>query len=165
MDNYELTRIVEKRLEKRIRIRRRITVIVCILFFILGIVFSVLYLQSRTVVEHDLGFIKHEVISYNSSYLCGFVPGFCISLMAVILFIYDLALSKVHTVEVNGNYVTFYRGMVHTQLYVNGEYRDGLSFIGFYLEATLPDMTKVTVSLGKYSAHLSFSNGLSSIDI
>ena len=50
-------------------------------------------------------------------------------------------------------------------LYINGEYRDGFSLYGYYLEATLPDLTKVTVSVGKWSVRISFSNGHPSVEI
>jgi prefoldin subunit 5 len=47
-------------------------------------------------------------------------------------------------------------------LYENGECI--ASGAGYYLEAKLSDKTRVTVSIGKWSAHMTFSNGRSPID-
>ena len=50
-------------------------------------------------------------------------------------------------------------------LYINGEYKDGLLLFGYHLEATLSDGTKVNVAIGKWSAHMTFSNGHPPIDL
>ena len=47
------------------------------------------------------------------------------------------------------------------EIYFNGELKAASA--GYYLEAKLPGGTKVTVSFGRWSAHISFSNGRSPI--
>ena len=80
---------------------------------------------------------------------------------AIFLFI-DFLHSNFRTVEYHGGYITFYRGMLKCYLYFNGELK--ASGTGYYLEANLIAGTKVTVSIGRWSAHMTFSSGHSPID-
>ncbi len=164
MNYIDFSLKTEEKLRKRMKIRRIITGALIISFLILLVVFWLLYRNSRTVEVIDYGFIDKEKVSYNTDYIFGIAFAFCAFMASVGTLISDLIFSRLVTVEMNSSYITYYRGIIHTQLYINGEYRDGLSFDRYfrsYLEGTLPDLTKVTVSLGKWYAHMSFSNGRS----
>ena len=157
--------VIEKELRNRIKKRRMIEIIICTIFLMITISFTIAHAQSRVVEEIDYGFIKRQSVTYNSDLMWGIMIGLLGFIPSIIFLIEDFVFSRLATVEVNGNYLTFYRGLIHTSLYVNGEYKDGLSLFGYYLEAPLPDGTKVTVALGKWSVHLTFSNGYPSIDV
>ena len=76
----------------------------------------------------------------------------------------DCLCSKVTTVPINRDYLTYYKGFLHTKLFVNGEEKGSVAY-GCYLEAPLSDGSKVTVLRGKWSAHLLFSNGHPPVDV
>lgn len=156
---------LEDSLKSRIRKRRIVEGALCVAFFVIAIAFFIARENSRVVEEIDYGFIKRQQVTYNDNLLFGVLIGFVGFIFSAIFLICDLLYSKTVSVEVSGNYVTFYRGLFHTNLYINGEYKDGLTLFGYYLEAPLPDGTKVTVSLGKWSSHISFSNGYPSVDV
>ncbi len=161
MSNLDLCLKKEEELKKRAKKIRIIMGVIIAVFFIVFIVFSVLYNGSRTVEIVDYGFLEREEVSYNEAYNIGSIFCFFVFMLTSLYLIMDLIYSRLTTVEMNGNYVTYYKGLVHNKLYINGEYKDGFAGVGYYLEATLPDMTRVTVSIGRNSAHMSFSNGRS----
>ena len=156
---------LENKLRTKIRKQRIIEAVLSIVFLVLAIVFTVLYLKSKVVEEIGWGAIKYQSISYNNVFLWGILIGFVGYIMSFVFLISDFLFSKLVTLEVDGDYITFYRGMIYNNLYINGDYKDGLSFFGYYLEASLSDGTKVNVALGKWSAHLTFSNGHPPIDV
>ena len=156
--------ILEAKLRNHVRKRRIIETIICVVFFMIAVFFTIAYEQSKVIEEVDYFFGKHQSVSYNKNLLWGIFVGWVPFIPLFILLIVDFVFTKIVTVEVRENYVTFYRGLLHTQLYVNGEYKDGISF-GYYLESSLPDGTKVNVALGKWSAHITFSNGYPPIDV
>ncbi len=164
MSNLDLCLKKEEELKKRVKKRRIIMGAIFAVFFIMFIVLSVLYNGSRTVEIVDYGVVELEEVSYNEAYNIGSIFCFIVFMLTSLDFIMDLIYSRLTTVEMNGNYVTYYKGLVHNELYINGEYKDGFVYYGYYLEGTLPDMTRVTVSVGRNSAHMSFSNG-QSLDI
>ncbi len=156
--------ILENTLKAHIRKRRVIESITSTVFLVVLIAFAVLYGKSRVVEEVDWGFIIHRTVTYNDDFLWGILLGSLGTILFGILLIADFVFSRFTTVEVNSDYITLYRGVLHTNLYVNGEYKDGMA-IGYYLEATLSDRTKVNVALSKWSAHLTFTNGYPPVDI
>lgn len=156
---------LENELRDRIKKRRIIEAILCVVFLIIVVTFWVMYEQSRVVEEISFGPIKHQSVTYNNNFTWGILVGALGFVPSIIFLLADFVFSKLKTIEVNGDYITFYRGMAHNNLYVNGEYKDGLSLFGYYLEASLSDGSKVNVALGKWSAHLTFSNGHSPIDV
>ncbi len=156
--------MLEDELRNYIRKRRIIEGVVCAVFLVILVVFVALYEQSRAVEEVDWGFKTHYVVTYNNDYLWGILIGSLGTILLGIWLIADFVFSRFTTVEVNGDYITLYRGVLHSNLYVNGEYKDGM-VMGYYLEATLSDRTKVNVALSKWSAHLTFTNGYPPIDI
>lgn len=156
---------LENALRSRMRKRRIIEVILCAVFLIIAVVFKTLYDQSKVVEEIGWGPFAYQSVTYNNDFLWGIMLGLLGFILSIIFLITDFVFSKLATMEVSGDYITFYRGLAHINLYVNGEYKDGLSLFGYYLEASLSDGTKVNVALGKWSAHLTFSNGHQPIDI
>ena len=155
---------LENELNCHIRKRRIISCVIGAVFLVIAIVFSVAYVQSRTVNEIDLGPINYEIVTYNHDLAFGILIGWLGLLPCVALIILDRIRSKPITVNVGGDYITLYRGLLSVNLYVNGEYKDGLSF-GYHLEAPLSDGSRVSVALGKWSAYMTFSNGHPSIKI
>jgi hypothetical protein len=156
---------LEEKLRKRIKKRRIIEAALIVAFLIIVIVFSVLYEQSKVVEEISFGPIKYQDITYNNDFTWGILVGALGFIPTVIYLICDFIFSKLVTFEVGNDYITFYRGIAHINLYVNGEYKDGLSLYGYYLEAALSDNTRVNVALGKWSAHFTFTNGHPPIDV
>ena len=156
---------LENELKTRIRKRRIAEAILTMIFLTVTIVFNVLYEQSAVVEEITFGPIKHQSVIYNTDLLWGIFLGFFGLTPSFIFLIADFFASKVVTFEISDDYITFYRGVFGTDLYINGEYKDGLLLFGYYLEATLSDGTKVHVALGKWSAHFTFSNGHPPIDL
>lgn len=156
---------LENQLKKRITKRRIIEAVLSIVFFIVLIVFVVLYEQSRVVEEIGWGPIKHQNVSYNYNFSWGILIGALGFIPSVIFLIGDFIFAKLATFEVNGESITFYRGLLHNNIYVNGELKDSLTLFGYYLEAPLLDGSKVNVALGKWSVHLTFSNGHPSVDV
>jgi len=155
---------LEKRLKAHIRKRRIIEAALSAVFLIILIVFAVLYEQSKTVEEIAWGPITHQSVTYNKDFLWGIMVGVLGYIPFVIFLIADFIFPKIVTFEINDDYITFYRGLIHTNLYINGELNDSITF-GYYLEATLSDRTKVNVALGKWSAHFTFTNGHPPIDV
>lgn len=157
---------LENELKKRIRKRRIWSAVLSIVFLTIIIVFGVLYAQSKVVEEIGFGPIKRQSVTHNEDLMWGILIGALGLIYTAIFLIADFIFTQVVTFDIDGDSITFYRGCVHTDLYVNGEKCDSLSF-GFRncMEATLSDGTKVNVSLGKYSARFIFSNGHPSMDI
>ena len=156
--------VQEKELKARIRKRRIIEAVLCVVFLIIVVGFSVAREQSKVVEEIVWGPIKHQSVTYNENLQLGIIIGVQGLIICAICLVGDFVFSKVVTVEVNQDYITFYRGSLHTNLYVNGEYKDG-AVLGYYLEALLSDGSKVSVALGRWKAHMTFGNGHSSIDL
>ncbi len=156
---------LENELKTRISKRRIIEAVLSLAFLIVIIVFAVLYVRSKEVeVLADAGCVKYISVTWNYNLAWGILVGALGFISCLIFWICDFVFTKLVTFEINGDFVTFYRGIVHTNLYVNGEQKAGIS-VGYYLEAPLSDRTKVNVALGKWSAHFTFSNGHPPIDV
>ena len=155
---------LENQLKVRIRKRRMIEALLTLAFLTVVIVSAVLFGQSKGVEEISYGSIKHQSVTYNYDFMWGILIGVLGFTFSIIFWICDLVFSKVVTFEINGDFVTLYRGITHVNLYVNGQQKDCIS-TGYYLEAPLSDGTKVNVALGKWSAHITFSNGHPPIDV
>lgn len=155
---------LENELKKRIKKRRIIIASVCALFFVIAMIFMIAYDGSREIEEIGGGIITYRSVTYNQNFAWGVLIGWLLFTPLIVILITDLIFSKSVTVTVGEDHITFYRGLAHTTLYVNGEYKDGLSY-GYHMEAPLSDGSKVYVALGKWSAHLTFSNGHPPIDI
>ena len=87
--------------------------------------------------------------------------------MAPVLLLLDLAFSRFATVEVNGNYITVYRGTLRCIVYVNGEENDNI-FYERVVDLRLPDGVKASVTFYRGAlllAHISFSDSNPSVDL
>ena len=149
---------LEKELTAKIRKRRLIECGVTAGLFAFAILFAVLYENSKVYKESFLGDLVTDsnIVFYWFMAVCFMAAAFC-----AIIPIIDLLYSKFETFEACGGYITLYRGMLKNYLYFNGELKAASA--GYYLEAKLPGGTKVTVSFGRWSAHISFSDGRSPI--
>ena len=155
---------LEKKLNAHIRKRRIVEAVLGVVFLVIGITCNVLREESRVVEEIGEGIFTYQYVTYNNDFLWGIMVGIMGFIPSVLFLLVDLLCSKVVTFQINRDMLTFYRGLIHTKLYVNGEEKGGISS-GYYFEATLSDGSKVTVMRGKYTAHLVFSNGHPPIDV
>ena len=150
---------LEKELTSKIRKRRIIECGVTAGLFAFAILFAVLYENSKVYKESFLGDL---VTDSNIVFYWLMAGGFMAAVLCAIILFVDFLHSNFRTVEYHGGYITFYRGMSKCYLYFNGDLKG--SSAGYYLEANLTAGTKVTVSIGRWSAHMTFSNGHSPID-
>ena len=150
---------LEKELTSKIRKRRIIECGVTAGLFAFAILFAVLYENSKVYKESFLGDLVTDsnMVFYWFMAVCFMAA----AIFAIFLFV-DFLHSNFRTVEYHGGYITFYRGMWKNYLYFNGELKG--SSAGYYLEANITAGTKVTVAIGKWSAHMTFSSGHSPID-
>ena len=153
---------LEQELRARDRKHRIMEAMIGGIFLIVTVVFAALYEQSKVVEETGLGLYKY--VTYNTDFLWGILVGALGLTVSAIVLISDFVFSKLVTVQVDSDYITLYRGLRSTNLFVNGECQDTL-FMSYYLEGTLTDGSKVNVALGKWSAHLTFTNGCPPIDV
>ncbi len=151
---------LEKELTAKIGKRRLIEIGVTAVLLVMGIVFAVLYENSKVYEESFFGGLG--VTDSNMALYWLMAGSFMAAAFCAIVPFVDFLHSKHKTVEACGGYITLYRGMLKNYLYFNGELKASSS--GYYLEAKLPGGTKVTVSFGRWSAHMTFSNGRSPID-
>ena len=151
---------LEKELTAKIKKRRIIECGVTAGLFAFAILFAVLYENSKVYEESFLG--GYWVDESNMAFYWLMAVCFMAAAIFAIFLFVDFLHSNFRTVEYHGGYITFYRGMLKSYLYFNGELKG--SSEGYYLEANLTAGTKVTVSIGKWSAHMTFSSGHSPID-
>ncbi len=156
---------LENELKKHIRKMRMVEIVLCVVSLVIVIAFGIAYEQSKVVETIGIGPFQYQSITYNTDFMWGIMVGVLLFIPSIITLICDIIFIQYTTIEVNGYYVTVYRGMVHNNLYVDGVYQDGLFLVVHHLETSLPDGTKVFVSLGKWSTHFSFSNGQPSIAV
>ena len=150
---------LEKELTAKIRKRRMIECGVTAGLFAFAILFAVLYENSKVYKESFLG---NLVTDSNIVFYWLMAGGFMAAALCAIILFVDFGHSNFRTVEYHGGHITFYRGMWKNHLYFNGELKG--SSAGYYLEANLTAGIKVTISIGRWSAHMTFSNGHSPID-
>ena len=151
---------LEKELTAKIRRRRLIEIGITAVWLFMGIVFAALYENSKVYEESFFGGLA--VTESNMALYWLMAGSFMAAAFCAIVLFVDFMNSKFRTVEYHGGYITFYRGMLQCYLYFNGELK--ASGAGYYLEANLTAGTKVTVSIGRWSAHMTFSNGHRPID-
>ena len=154
MDYIEL----EKRLKRRKNLTCLVLGVLLAVFLAVGVVFSVLYNNSREEVNLGGQFLPYTQVTYNSNYAIVMCIGYILFIFCLIFFVVAL-LGRVDTIKVGESFVTLYRGLDGIALYVNGELQDKITFVGYYLEGKLKDGSIVHVSLGNFSARLTFSNG------
>ncbi len=158
---------IEKVLRKK-ALKIKIThSILTVIFWIMAIVFAILRESSKEVstTSPPLGIPGgYTSVTYDPS--LSFIMGICFMIAAImlILTIFVFWLIKIETVEACDSSITFYRGPLSVALYING-IKSTRS--GYFLEGKLPDGSTVTISLSRYaiSAHMTFSNGHTPIDL
>ena len=162
-------RELEDSLRKKLRIRRIILGMFALIFLVLCIVFSYLYEASREVIVHDYGVFTRDEVVYDNSYIPLMVVGIMGTLAMLVLLVSDFLSSRFETIEVNGYYITVYRGAVGNYVYVDGEEKGRLEMsYANHIEIALPDDTGVNFSFGRSMlewCHISFSDGRESIDL
>lgn len=156
---------LERELWKAVRKRRIINAIVCAASLAVVIGCWIGYESSKVIEQIGSWFLNYQHVTYNTDWLWGILIGVLPLIYTVIFLICDFLFTIIASIEVNGSFVTLYRGFSHVNLYVNGVCKDSLFLFGYHMEATLPDGTKVNAALGKWSAHLTFSNGYPAVDI
>ena len=162
---------LEASLKKKQDTRRIVIAIVAISMIIIGITCASLREASREVIVEDLGMgLQWETVVYDDRYIPVIVLGFTIGITTVAVLICDMLLCRFGTLEVNGNYLTVYRGAIDSVVYVNGEEAGKLELLESspVVEVRMPDNVKVNVTFCRswiVMAHVSFSDNHSSIDI
>ncbi len=160
MKNTEIV----KELRRHIAIRRIIMATLCVIFLIVFVTFCILREQSKVVEEIGWGPIKHQFVTYNDDLSFGILAGVLGFVISIVFLLADFIFSRLGAFEIDEDSLAFYRGILHTNLYVNGELKSSI-ILGYHLEAVLSDGSVVNVALGKWSAHLTFTNGHPPIDV
>lgn len=163
---------MEKQLSRRILKRRIIAGAVAVLFLALFIVCYCLREASKEVIVHE-GYLfipSWEEVKYNNQYIPWIVIGIYGTVMAGIWLLCDIVSCKFRTVEKDQHYITLYRGMVHSVVYIDAEEKGRLGAFSRakVVEAKLPNNVKITVSFSRnifYIAHISFSDDTRSIEL
>ena len=171
MEAREAVLVLEKELKKRLIIERAIFGVIALAFLAMGISCHALREASREVITHQIGSSTYETVSYNDDYIFGIALGFCggISLAAVPFL--DFILCGFKTVTHKGGYITVFRSMGRSSVYVNGEEKGRLGFFGWEIptvEVWLPNRVKaiITFSRGWMSmAQIAFSDNTPSIEV
>ncbi len=169
MTKEELKEKLENELTKKIRKRRIIIGSVFIVFLVIGILFIVLRESSKEIIIHG-DIFKWEQVVYKHDYLFFILTGFLGAVFAFCVLFGDFLGSRFETTKVNGHYLTIYRGIFESIVYINGEEKERLVITNFsnVIETKLPDGVKVIIAFSRsvlFTAHISFSDNNKSIEI
>ncbi len=161
---------LESQLKKKIRNQRILLGTVSIVSLLIFLVCLSLHSSSREI--ELIGPVygpKVEHVTYQHAYLWGIIPGLLVFLYSVPVWIYHLLFCRIGTARCGLHQITFYQGILHARLYVNGQQGDVVGSFEHrtYLESPLPNGASVTVSLGRWmrTSHMTFSNGQKPIDL
>lgn len=150
---------LEKKLKKRVRIQRLVKAVLSVVFFAITMIFYVLYENSKVVEDIGLELISYQEITYNTNYLFGVMVGLLGLIPSAWFLLMDFLITKIVSVKVGHDVITFYRGAFGSILYINGEQKDSKRYAR-YLEGILSDGTHVTVMVrGTRKGRFIFSNG------
>lgn len=170
MENELKHEILEAKLRKKMTVRRIIEGALSLCFLIMGAVCYHLYEATKEIVYYNESFlsgqIKQEI--YNEAYIPFIALGFSLGFAMIGFLVGDLIMSRFETFGKNGYYVTVYRGMTGHYVYVDGELKAQLRWVGYYLETSLPDGTRMNFAFGRawYDwCHVSFSDNSTSIEL
>lgn len=170
MENELKHEMLEAKLRKKMTVRRIIEGALSLCFLIIGAVCAHLYEATKEIVYYDESFlsgqIKQEI--YNEAYIPFITLGFALGFAMIGFLVGDLIMSRFETFCKNGYYVTVYRGMIGHCVYVDGELKAQLMWVGYYLETSLPDGTRMNFAFGRawYDwCHVSFSDNSTSIEL
>lgn len=154
---------LEEQLKRHIRKRRITEALLCLLFLAIAIGFTVAYENSRFVDEIDFGFYIHQSVSYNYDLGFGVLAGGMGLLVCICFLLADLFCCKLVSFQIGNDRLIFYSGFTRPTLYINNTAHHAQR--AHYLEAPLSDDSRVIASLGKWSSHISFTNGHPAMDI
>ncbi len=161
---------LEKRLRKKRIIRRSVELGLAVLFAVLFFVSFWLFESTAEVVEHQIapGFTHKETV-YNYDYVTFITLGIIGAFACGGILLDDFLICRFATVEVDGYYVTVYRGMFAREVYVDGELSRSIFMEpGYFVEIVLSNGTRVSIAFGRtwYDwCHMSFSNGRPAIEL
>ena len=161
---------LEKRLRKKRIIRRSIELGLAILFAVLFFISFALLESTAEIVEHDFGYgYTREEKIYNEAFIPLITLGIIGAFACGGILLDDFLICRFATVEVDGYYVTVYRGMFAREVYVDGELTRSIFMEpGYFVEIVLSNGTRVSIAFGRtwYDwCHMSFSNGRPAIEL
>ncbi len=155
------------KLKKKTVIRRVAYALCGAVFLVVGIVFSVLYAESREV-ENLGGFIvSYQTVTYNNNYIPGIVIGWTLFAAIAVSLACDFLFCGVLEGQSGNISVAVYRGLFGVQLYLNGKLADSIivPVLYTYLEGCAGGV-RVTASKEWFSSyHVTFSDGRTPVDI
>lgn len=154
---------LEEQLKRHARKRRLTEALLCLFFLAVTIGFSVAYEKSRVVEETDFGFYTHQSVSYNYDLIFGILAGGMGLLVCGCFLVVDLLCCRLASFQMGDDRLIFYSGFTRPTLYVNCTAHHAQR--NHYLEAPLSDGSRAIVSIGKWSSHISFTNGHPAVDI
>ena len=150
---------LEKKLKKRVRIQRLVKAVLSVIFFVITMIFYMLYESSKVVEDIGLELISYQEITYNTDYLFGVMVGLLGLIPSAWFLLMDFLITKIVSVKVGHDVITFYRGAFGSTLDINGAQKDSKGYAR-YLEGILSDGTRVTVMVrGTRKGRFIFSNG------
>lgn len=161
---------LENELSQYLKKRKILSVILFVVFLMVGIVFSAIREATKEVTVYSLGCFSSKTVTYNEDYFIGILLGFMAATVVGCFLFVDFAFCRFRTVEVNGHWITVYRGMNRCSVYIDGEEKDriGMFSLTGVMDTSLPDGTKISVAFSKSAflmAHVSFSDKHSPIDL
>ena len=103
-------------------------------------------------------------------FMFGMIVGLFGAIFGFSFLLTDLLYCRCATNKVNGYYVTAYKGMFSLIVYIDGEEKEKMAFIGYnhVIDTRLPDGVKMCISFSRSFlsiCHISFSDNNSSIDL
>lgn len=158
---------LENELSKYLRKRRIISFVLTVVFLAVGCLFTAIREATKEVVVHDYGFFSHETVTYNENYVIGILIGFLSSVIPGSVLLTDLLYCGFQTTEANTDYITVYRGLLNSRVYINGK-ESGIGSFLHVIDTSLTDGTKISVTVFKslyQLAHISFSDHNPPIDL
>lgn len=172
MENFDKKAILEISLHKH-RIRMRIIQsVIIILFIALCILFFKLRESTKETIIHgeDLlgGAFAWKEVKYNNIYVVGAAICLPVIFFMTVILLSDIIYCKFDTIEVNGHFITVYRGLFKNTVYINGKKscEMGIFSLAYVLEAELPDGVEISVTFSKRAhqvAYITFSDNHPSI--
>lgn len=171
MEAKETVLVLEKELKKRLIIERAIFGVIALAFLAMGISCHALREASREVITHQIGSHTYETVSYNNDYVFGIALGLAGAIGSSAMLFVDFIVCHYKTIEVKDCYITVFRSMGKTAVYVNGEEKGRLELFGWEIptiEIWLPSKVKLIVTFSRTwisTAQISFSDHTPSIEI
>lgn len=162
----------ERDLAQKIRARRLTMCIVCLLFFTACIVSWILLETTKEVIVHGGPSAVHtwERERYNLDLILPLIIGLVGTIYCAISLLVDFLACRFQTIRKDMQYITIYRGMLHSIVYVDGREMGRIEpfMPSNVVEVRLANQVKVTISFSRtiwYMAHVSFSDDTASREV